>query len=755
MTDAATRATGAGQPHDLVVVGGGPAGIACALRARELGLDLAVLELDDAMKRIRDYSKDKLILPGFGGGDRMRFPRGGEHVDALRFADIDKDDLVEQYKASLATAGVTVDRGVELTGLEDSGDGALSIVAWDHGARAQRTYAARFVVLALGRGVPRRFDLPGDTDGIHYTLGEPGHFVGAPACVVGGGTSAAEAVIAISRAKAAAADPTAVYWSYRGDRLPRVSKALAETFFAAYTGNGNILYQPLSEPAAIVTGTDRVEYLSIRIDRRTMQGRPLETTHLEFPKERCLACIGEDLPETLLAELGIRMQVGGPNRRKRMVVSAHLESERPGVFLVGDLLSQAYFETDDFAGAPEGFREVRHRGNVKAALRDGVLVAEVLRQRLDGRRTIEVRLEDADEFEPSTTVGAAGTAMVVLASSAGADAADGASDDEEGPILVRLLPGGVEEEEVRLAEHAILTIGREGCDLAFAEDPFLAERHASIVRTDEGWVLRDDGSKSGTFLRVPVTCKRSLEPGDVLRAGRQFLRIGGEPGAFTLTHYDSQGGEIARHRLGLGTVVLGRKAPDLTLDPDDGTLSRRQLAITLEEDGRLLVKDLKSRNGTFLRVRGSVLLEHGDQIRVGKQVLVFGRGVTAALDSGLFSVPEPAAAPPRRAPAVAAAAKGAATVTFAGSSGALPVATGQTVCDVAEAHGVPLVAECHAGICGSDPVRIVAGAENVDGEAEDRERDTLQDICGLEAGECRLACQLRLRGPVEVEIVKD
>ena len=74
--------------------------------------------------------------------------------------------------------------------------------------------------------------------------------------------------------------------------MPRVSKALSESFFAAFVGNGNIRYCPGSEPAAIVTAADRLEYLSLRIDRRELVDRPNEATYLEFPKEACIACIG-------------------------------------------------------------------------------------------------------------------------------------------------------------------------------------------------------------------------------------------------------------------------------------------------------------------------------------------------------------------------------------------------------------------------------------------------------------------------------
>ncbi len=57
------------------------------------------------------------------------------------------------------------------------------------------------------------------------------------------------------------------------------------------------------------------------------------------------------------------------------------------------------------------------------------------------------------------------------------------------------------------------------------------------------------------------------------------------------------------------------------------------------------------------------------------------------------------------------------------------------------------------GICGSDPVRILAGHDNLTTAPSGGEAETLEDICDLEPGPCRLACMARIKGPVEVEIL--
>ncbi len=339
---------------DMLIIGGGPAGTAAAFRAKELSLTALVVDFDDLMKRIRDYSKDKLILPHFGGGDRMMFPQAGELIARLQFEDIDKDDMCTQWRRLYCEFNVPAKIGVELIALERTDDQLWAGTMWNHRTEAEEVHLSRHVVLALGRGVPRRFDVPGNTDGIAHRLDDPTRYVGSPICVIGGGTSAAEAVIAISKAKTDAGDPCAVHWSYRGAKMPRVSKALADTFFEAYVANGNTTYHPNSEPAAVVTGQDRKEYLSIRIDRKSMPGRPQETTHLEFPKEDCIACIGEDIPESLLTDLGVRMVVGGPKEKKMMAVSPLLETQQPNLYLIGDLLCPAYLETEDFDSDPKG-----------------------------------------------------------------------------------------------------------------------------------------------------------------------------------------------------------------------------------------------------------------------------------------------------------------------------------------------------------------------------------------------------------------
>lgn len=56
-------------------------------------------------------------------------------------------------------------------------------------------------------------------------------------------------------------------------------------------------------------------------------------------------------------------------------------------------------------------------------------------------------------------------------------------------------------------------------------DRLLSREHARLVRTPEEWMLVDGGSRNGTFLNDERIEKHGLQPGDVFRCGRTFLRF--------------------------------------------------------------------------------------------------------------------------------------------------------------------------------------------------------------------------------------
>ena len=728
-------------PLDLLIVGGGPAGTAAAFRAKELGITALVIEIDDLMKRIRDYDQSKPIKPDFGAGRQMGFPKGGDLVDQLHFfADINGVELCERWKRLYHEHSVPARIGVELLGLEPGDDGSWRAIARSHRTEQEIVYRARHVVLALGAGMPRRLDVPGDVRAIATRLAGADRYVGAPACVIGGGVSAIEAVIAISAAKAEAGDSTAVYWSHRGDQMPRVPQALEASLAEARDVRANVRLLPTSNAREVCERGD-AKVLQIEAGRQEHQDAPVETRLVEFAAQQVVACIGQEIDWSLINGIGIFQVTGGPRSKKAIPLNALLESRVPNVYVIGDTLNIAYLECEDFDGDASAFGEVKHRGNIKASLTDGVKVAEVIAQRLAGRSEIRVELEFVGGTDPTppspagsgeTTIGVASAPLPPPA---------------EGPppaVLVRMLDQGVEAEQFVLYPDRSSTIGRGACDIRFAADTRLESHHASVVPDDDGYQIRDEGAADGVFLQLTEGSSRVVPPGTIARVGAQWLVFGTSTDPLLLAHHDAQGKRVGQHRLREGTQVLGRAAPDITLSATDMSLSRRHASVVVTGE-LVLVRDLNSANGTFLKVAGSARLAEGDIVRAGHQVLRFGL-IGAMVSSEVVALD---AGPHQRSASPVAEGD---VVVFQNRGQTCPFRPGQTICDVAEGAGVTLKADCHKGICGSDPVRILSGAEHLD-PMTDEERDTLEDICAVDPDHHRLACRARPTGPVVVDIV--
>jgi pSer/pThr/pTyr-binding forkhead associated (FHA) protein len=69
-----------------------------------------------------------------------------------------------------------------------------------------------------------------------------------------------------------------------------------------------------------------------------------------------------------------------------------------------------------------------------------------------------------------------------------------------------------------------ISIGREGNDVNFPDDPFISGRHAQVtISTDGRFTLTDIGSKNGTFVRIGA--EANLVNGDYVFIGQQLLRV--------------------------------------------------------------------------------------------------------------------------------------------------------------------------------------------------------------------------------------
>jgi pSer/pThr/pTyr-binding forkhead associated (FHA) protein len=88
--------------------------------------------------------------------------------------------------------------------------------------------------------------------------------------------------------------------------------------------------------------------------------------------------------------------------------------------------------------------------------------------------------------------------------------------------VVQTLRGGDLGRAVQ-AEAEVVTIGREGNDIDFPEDPFISGQHAQVRWSGGKLTLTDLSSRNGTFVRIAG--EQSLHHGDYVFMGQQLLRV--------------------------------------------------------------------------------------------------------------------------------------------------------------------------------------------------------------------------------------
>ena len=178
------------------------------------------------------------------------------------------------------------------------------------------------------------------------------------------------------------------------------------------------------------------------------------------------------------------------------------------------------------------------------------------------------------------------------------------------------------------------TCGRTRGVVRFEEDATVSPDHARFAYQGEVLVAEDLGSLNGTFLRLRKP--RPLLAGDEIRLGRQLLRIEllprpaegaaarpwGSPDAgykARLVQLLDGGGTGESFPLLAGENTIGREVA-MVCFPGDRFVSARHARIDVRPAGMVL-EDVGSSNGTFVRIGGPEPLAAGDQVLIGMQLL--------------------------------------------------------------------------------------------------------------------------------------
>lgn len=213
-------------------------------------------------------------------------------------------------------------------------------------------------------------------------------------------------------------------------------------------------------------------------------------------------------------------------------------------------------------------------------------------------------------------------------------AAPAAAGDVVG-ALIMIQPDGNHGEIVDLASGKNV-FGRSSDFEVFSRDEYLSPQHVSLTVSGDSVDVDDLDSLNGVFIQLKEVAE--LNHGDAVRIGQELLIFEllsqVEPVIPTqsdvVTHGSRRGrawGRLSRvsgrgkasvaFLLSSGEHVMGRERGDI-LFPDDGYVSGTHARIYRDGD-KTFIEDLRSSNGTFLRIRKQATIGSGSLILLGKQ----------------------------------------------------------------------------------------------------------------------------------------
>ena len=296
------------QTYDIVIVGGGPAGLAAALAARENGVaDILILEREDRLGGILN----QCIHNGFGLHTFQEELTGPEY--AARY--IEKvEELQIPYKLQTMVLNIMPDKRVAAMNRED---GLFEV-------------QAKAVILAMGcRERPRgALNIPGFRPAGIYTAGTAqrlvnieGFLPGRKIVILGSGDIG---LIMARRLTLEGARVQAVV-----EILPK-SGGLQRNIVQCLEDFDIPLL--LRHTVVDIKGRERVS--SVTVSAVDEQGKPIPGTGQEYDCDTLLLSVGLIPENELTRELGARMDPAthGP------VVNEKLETTIPGVFACGNVL---------------------------------------------------------------------------------------------------------------------------------------------------------------------------------------------------------------------------------------------------------------------------------------------------------------------------------------------------------------------------------------------------------------------------------
>ena len=285
---------------EVVIVGGGPAGLSAAARAAELGKSHLLLESSAAhANTIQRYQKGKHV---------MAEPAVVPLRSDLQFSAGSREAVLDAWSKSIGDLKLNVRYGAEVSAI--SGRKPAITITLANG----ETIETESVVLAIGlQGNPRKLGVSGEAESnVQYTLDDPDEFNGETIVIVGAGDAAIENAVALSR------NNTVIIVNRRDE------------FARAKEGNLSLITRAIDDGAVSCfykTTVGSVEPGAIVLQTETGESR--------VECQRVIARLGAIPPRGFVASCGVDFPSDDPTTLPEL--TAQYESNVPGLYIIGAL----------------------------------------------------------------------------------------------------------------------------------------------------------------------------------------------------------------------------------------------------------------------------------------------------------------------------------------------------------------------------------------------------------------------------------